>query len=170
VWWLTLAPTGRALSVDRWWAIADAEASGEAIPSERGPVWPSLLLAMQVATLYLWSLGDKLSNGFYTGVQLEQISMRYYFGSAPPDALSWLYPVLAWAVLVLEVALPVALFVRRWQAWAMALGVVMHVMFYILIPVNTFTMQMLLLYLAFLDPDDVHAAIDRLLGHRAKPS
>ena len=165
VWWLALTPSGRSFSVDRWWALRQAEKRGQPAPEEKGPQWAVVLLGLQVCTLYLWSLVDKLDNGFYTGVQLEQLGMQYYFGADPPDGLGPLYKALAWSVLLLELVLPFGLWVRRLQPVMFALGITMHLAFYVLIPVQTFTLQMILLYLAFLDPEAAHRSIDRLLGY-----
>ena len=62
--------------------------------------------------------------------------------------------------------LPFGLWSRRWQGWCALVGVAMHLAFYVLLPVNTFSVQMVVLYLAFFDPEVVHRTIDRLLGYR----
>ena len=40
----------------------------------------------------------------------------------------------------------------------------LHAGIYVSMPVNTFTVTMYLIYFAFVDPDKVHAIIDRLSG------
>ncbi len=167
VWWLALTPSGRSWSLDRLLAVRRAEANGEPWPKEEGPLWAVPLLGIQVCALYLWSLVDKLQNGMFTGVQLEQLSMHYVFGGLPPEGLGWMYQGMAWTVLVLELLLPFGLWSRRWLGLCSIVGIAMHLAFYVIIPVNTFSMQMIVLYLAFFDPALVHRTIDRLLGYRA---
>jgi hypothetical protein len=166
VWWLALTPSGRSFSLDRLLAVRRADRDGVPRPAEEGPLWAVPLLAIQVCVLYLWSLVDKLQNGFYTGVQLEQLSMYYVFGAAPPEGLAWLYQGMACTVMVLELLLPIGLWFRRWRGLCAVVGIAMHLAFYVLIPVHTFSAQMIVLYLAFFDADDVHRTIDRLLGYR----
>ena len=150
VFWLALTPCGGSFSVDRWWRMRRAEQAGLPMPLERGPLWGTVLIRILLTTIYLWSLVDKIDAHFLTGVQLEQLGMEYYFGAVPPEGPLWtlLWQGLSWTRLPL-----------------MVLGIVMHLGFYVLIPVQTFSLQMLLLYLAFLDPERVHAFIDRHLGH-----
>jgi hypothetical protein len=168
VWWLALSPCGRSFSLDRWWAQRRADAAGAPWPLERGPVWATGLIASLLVTVYWWSVVDKLDNHFLNGVQLQQIAMEYYFGAQPPVGPLWsaLWPTMAWAVVLLEIVLPLGLLWPRARSAAAVVGVLMHAGFYVLLPVQTFTLQMILLYLAFFDPDDVHRAIDRALGHR----
>jgi hypothetical protein len=152
---LALTPCGRSFSVDRW-RSPDAP--------ERGPLWATDLLGLQVSTLYLWSAVDKTRWAFLSGASLEQVFLYHYAGSDWPD-LPWLRAALAGVavgVTALEYLLSVGLWVRRWQPVLVPAGLLLHGLFYVLIPVNTFTVTMWALYLVFLDPEVVHRAVDRL--------
>ena len=59
-------------------------------------------------------------------------------------------------VVVVEYVLAFAIFVRRWQAFVLPLGLALHAAFYVLLPVNTYSATVMVLYLALLDPDAVH--------------
>ena len=48
--------------------------------------------------------------------------------------------------------------------WLIPIGMGFHAILYIFLPVGTYTLNMWLLYLAFLDPDAVHRMLDRLPG------
>ena len=83
----------------------------------------------------------------------------------PLIASGALLPVLAVTVVVVEYFLAVAIFVRRWRAYVLPIGLALHAAFYVLLPVSTYSATMMVLYLALLDPDEVHRFIDRMLGH-----
>ena len=164
--WLALTPAGKSLSIDRWLALGRAERHGGPIPLEVGATWARYLMGAQVATLYLWSAIDKLQRNFLDGTSLQHLVMRYYTGAALPDE-TWFVALCAFcgtATVVLELVLVVGLFIPRTHKVLMPLGILMHALFYVLIPVNTFTVLMITLYLAYLPPQTVHDAIDRLLA------
>ena len=94
----------------------------------------------------------------YTGRVLE-----------PLISLGMILPALAIAVVVVEYALAFAIFVRRWQAIVLPVGLALHAAFYVLLPVNTYSATVMVLYLALLDPDAVHRFLDRIQGHGHAP-
>jgi hypothetical protein len=59
--------------------------------------------------------------------------------------------------------LAVGLWIPRWRNAFLALGVALHAVFYVLIPVETFSVTMFALYLAFVDPEDVDRVVDALV-------
>jgi len=148
---LALTPCGRSFSLDRW-------RSG--LP-ERGPLWALRLFTIQLAAVYLWSAVDKLSPAFLSGARLEQIAMALYFGSDPPE---WhaLAVMTAWGVTLLELALGLGFLVGRTPRWLLLAGVGLHAAIYLILPVATFSATMICLYVAAIDPEAVHRAVDRL--------
>jgi len=157
---LALTPSGRSYSLDRWLA----KRRGTARP-EHGQVWPLRIIGLQLLSTYWWSVYDKLDAEFISGHRLEFTFRNYYLGSDVYGPwLGWVMVGMAWATIVLELALPVLLFVRvpRVQVPAFAAGTLLHGVFYVLIPVKTFSVQMFAGYLAFLHPDDVHRILDDL--------
>jgi hypothetical protein len=92
--------------------------------------------------------------------------MWFYFGSDYP---SW--PVfhaamqsMAVGTVILEYALAVGLLVRSARQWLFVPGLLLHALFYLALPVSTFSATMCLLYLAYCDPNTVDEVIARLLG------
>ena len=164
---VALTPCGGSYSVDRWLAVRAARRAGQPPPAERGPVWALTLIALQVAAVYLWSALDKCSLPFLTGYKLDRIFVYLYFGFRPEHPL-WapMMSVLACATLVLEVLLPIGLFTPSLRRWAIPVGIALHAVFYLLLPVGTFSLTMILMYLAFFDPDDVHAIIDNIADRK----
>jgi hypothetical protein len=159
-------PCGRSYSVDRWLAVRRAEQAGEPIPDERGPLWGTRLLALQTSYVYLMSAYDKTFWGFLNGDRLQH-SLVYLYGSSDP--VEWvgfeaLCMVSAVSVVALEYVLPFGLWFRRYQPVLIPMGLVLHVMFYLILPVATFSGTMAALYLMYIDPEVVHRVIDRLHG------
>jgi hypothetical protein len=169
---VALTPNSTSLSVDRWLAVRRARRLGLPPPPERGPLWATHLLALQLSTVYFWSAWDKTSMGFLSGFRLEQIFIEVWWVSDwwPPSSVRAAFAVAAVSVVLLEYFLAFALWVRRWHWLLVPLGMALHAAFYICIPVNTFSLTMGLLYLAYLDPDEVHRIIDDLLGTPAESS
>jgi hypothetical protein len=166
---LALTPCGRSYSVDCWRAVRQAEREGRPAPAERGPVWGLHLLALQAAAVYFWAAWDKCSLAWLSGARMEQVLMYLYVGSDRPHGLLWIAATTGSALgtTALEFALAGGLWVPRLRRWLIPVGMAFHGLIYMTLPVLTFTLTMWALYLAFLDPDAVHRAIDRLQGARA---
>ncbi len=161
---LALTPCGRSWSVDRWWAVRRAEARGLPAPPERGPLWGQRLIALQVSVVYLASASDKCSGAFLSGQRLQHHAMTLYFGSDYPT-WSWFPAVcqaLAISTVILEFSLGAGLWMRRARPVLIPLGIIFHGILYMTLPVSTFSLTMWLLYLAFIDPDDLHRFVNRL--------
>jgi hypothetical protein len=165
---LALSPCGRSFSWDRYRALARDPRS---VPPEYGELWPQRLIALQLAALYFWTAVDKTNWLFLSGQRLEHAFTWAYTGRAlePLISLGPLLAVLAITVVLVEYFLAFAIFVRRWQAFVLPLGLALHAAFYVLLPVNTYSATMMVLYLALLDPDAVHRFIDRIQGHGHAP-
>lgn len=164
---LALTPCGGSFSVDRWLAVRASARAGAPPPPERGPVWAVPLLGVLLTTVYVWGAWDKTNAPFLSGARLEQIWIFQYASSdfAPSPAVHALFVAASIGVTLLEYVLAFGLWSRRLRPVLVPVGLVLHASFYLLLPlVNTFSTTMTLLYLAFYDPDDVHAAVDALVG------
>lgn len=165
---LALSPCGHSLSLDRWRALQEAEAAGRPPPPERGPLLGQRLLAMQVSAIYAWATFDKLHPGFLSGARLHHILLDRYGTSDPVTlpgfALACAFG--AWATVAVEAALAVGLWSARARPALMGVGALFHGMLYVVLPVGPFSANMVLLYLAFVDPGRVHRTLARLLGDR----
>ena len=163
---LALSPCGRSFSWDRYVAVSQARSASD-IPPEYGDLWPQRLIALQLAALYFWTAVDKTSWAFLSGLRLEHAFTWAYSGSLlePAISLGVVLPMLAIVVVVVEYFLAFAIFVRRWHWFVLPLGLLLHAAFYVLLPVNTYSATMMVLYLALLDPNDLHRFLDRIQGH-----
>ena len=169
---LALSPCGQSYSWDRWNALNKAEAAGTPPPTEQGPQWAIRLIAMQVSLIYFWSAWDKVNPGFLTGERLEHITMYLYLGSDYPKSPLF-HPImvfLAWSTVLLELVLAFGLWFRPALRWLIPIGMGFHAILYVFLPVGTYSLNMWLLYLAFLDPEAVHRMMDRLSGVPSRPN
>jgi uncharacterized membrane protein YidH (DUF202 family) len=161
-----LTPCGRSYSVDRWRAVRRAERRGEPPPPERGNLWGLRLIACQLSLVYLWSAYDKSNWGFLSGDRMELILMWYYFGSDYPRLPGFhaLAALAAIATVALEYALGAGMLFARTRRWLVLPGLALHGVFYLALPVSTYSATVWCLYLAYFEADAVHRAIDRLGG------
>lgn len=162
--WLALTPCGGSFSVDRWLAVRQARAERRPAPPEHGPLWALWLLRLQIVAMYLYAAWDKSDP--YFGNHFEQ-AMRLHVlgGDFFPQGVKPLMDVLAYGSVVLEYVLPFALLWRPTRNVALVVGILFHFAIYWTLSVSTFSATMTALYLVFLDPDEVHAFIEDLLGH-----
>ena len=163
---LALTPCGRSYSLDRYLAVVRAERKGEPPPAENGNLMGLRLMVVQLTVLYFFSAFDKTSFAFLSGARLEHIFLYYYAGSDYPGlpGFIWLAMLTAIAVVVLEYALAIGLPFERTRRYLLLPGLAFHAVIYCTLPVSTFSATMVVLYLAYFDPDDVHRFIDRLQG------
>jgi hypothetical protein len=141
---------------------------GHAPPDEHGGLWGLRLIQVQVFCIYFWSVVDKLNPVYLAGERMQHVVMWYYTGSGYPEwaGFLWLCRGMAWGSLLAEAALAFGLFVPRLLKSLVPLGVLLHGLFYILFPVSTFSLNMILLYLAFVPVAWVHGAVDDMVGNR----
>lgn len=152
---------GRSYSLDRLRALAAGVA-----PPERGALWGQRLIALQLAAMYFWTAVDKTDWAFLSGERLQQIFVWTYSGRALEFLLAWpaLIAAMAIAVVVVEYWLAFAILSRRQRRYALPAGLAMHATFYLMLPVDTYSVTVMALYLALVDPDAVHRFIDRIQG------
>jgi hypothetical protein len=164
---LSFTPCGRSYSIDRYREIVEASRRGVAPRPERGRLWGTRLIGLQISALYFWTAYDKSDWAFVSGQRLEQIMVWHYSGSVvEPWVTAPLFLVGASVmVLVGEYLLAVAIHVRRLQPVAIPAALAMHAAFYMLLPVETYSITMIALYLVVVNADALHRFLDRLQGH-----
>jgi hypothetical protein len=157
---LAFTPCGRSYSLDRWRQLE----RDLPLPPERGPTWALRLMAVQLSAVYFWGAFDKTSAGWLSGAKLESQLLATVFDSDPPSFAGWhaLLAVAAVFTALLEYALALGLWFRAGRRWLIPLGIAFHLLIYATMPVSIFSALACMLYIAYVDPDDVHAAIERL--------
>ncbi len=167
---LALTPCGRSYSVDRYLAVARAENDNKPPPEERGNQLGLRLIVVQLTVLYFFTAFDKTNFAFLSGARLEHIFLYYYAGSDYPalPGFGVLAMLTAIVVTILEYALAFGLPFKATRRYLLPIGLLFHGVIYCTLPVYTFSATMVVLYLAYFDPDDVHTVIDRMQG-RSQP-
>ncbi len=155
-----------------WLALRRAERRGLDAPPEIANVWALRLLALQTSAVYFWTALEKCNLGFLSGARLQHLTMYFYAGSSPiselpivPIALAIIAPL----VVLLEISLAFGMLFARTRKWLVLPGLLLHGSFYALLSVSTFSITMWALYLAYFDPNAVHALLDRLQGREREP-
>ncbi|MGH8559102.1 MAG: HTTM domain-containing protein [Methylococcales bacterium] len=167
----SLTPCGRSFSLDRWLAVKKARQKNLTPPPERGNLWGLRLIVVQLTAMYFWSAFAKTNAGFLGGDRLEAIFMQYYIGSNLADwaAWSWAFVAAAWGITILEYLLAFGMPFARTRKYLLIPGLALHAGFYLLLPVRTYSVTIMLLYLAYLDADKVHRFLDEIAGRETAP-
>lgn len=157
-----LTPAGKSYSVDRWLEVKQNTLNHLPNPLEHGNLFGLRLMQIQLCVLYFWAAYDKSSSIWVSGVRMEQYFVWFYSAPSFPEwaYFSLLMSVLAWTVLILEYALAFGLFIPRFWALLIPLGIALHIAFYVFLPVSTFSLTCILMYLAILNADDIHKATE----------
>ena len=151
---LALSCCGAALSLDQ------RRRTGSFWSAQTLAPWPIRLLQVQLSLIYLVSVQAKLSGGkswadgsavFYAW----RTDGRWALLPTPEwlSANAILVNALTWGTLVIELAIAVLVWNRRWRFWVLAAGVVMHVTMMLNMNVGFFSVAMFVLYLAFVPAD-----------------
>lgn len=168
----SLTPCGKSYSLDRWMAIKSARESSQPIPDEYGNLWGLRLMVVQLTMMYFWSAYDKTHVGFLGGDRLEAIFMKYYIGSTfyQWEEWEWVFSFAAWLVVLLEYALALFMPFKRTRKYFVLPGIALHLCFYVTLPVFTYSITVLLLYLSYFDAGQIHELIDEVSGYSSDNS
>ena len=158
---LMLAPTGVALSLDR-------RRHGEpAWGFPERPPWPLRLLQLQLSIGYLMSVWAKVrgttwNNGTATGFALRLEDLTRF---APPAWVSdneMLVNLATYGTLVVEGSLAVLVWNRTLRPYVLLAGVALHLGIDITIQVGFFSYTLFAAYLAWVPPDQTERALERM--------
>jgi hypothetical protein len=168
---LALSPCGRSLSLDRLLDVRRARRRGVPAPAERGPLWTQVLIAFQVSQVYFWGAFDKTTPHFLSGAALSGVFEQMHPTSTLPlaDAYPLGMAVSSVAAVALEYALAAGLWIPRLRVGLICLGVAFHAALYYSFYVGIFSVEMMLLYVAFLPPESVHRVLDDLVLPASAP-
>lgn len=170
--YLMLAPAGASVSVDRW--RRERERFWE-FPA-RAP-WAIRLMQIQLSVIYLGGVWDKLRGTTWNDGTAVSYALRVSdLAALPVPAFLSRTPVivnlLTFGTLATELAIGILVWNRGLRRWVLSLGVVFHLAIGWAIRVGFFSVGMLVLYVAFLDPDRAAGRLlgvrDRLAGRRSR--
>lgn len=167
---LMLAPSGAALSVDRWRSARDRFW----VHPLRAP-WALRLIQIQISTVYLFTVwlkaqGERWNAGTAVSDSLRVHDLvRFELPWSVTDSLL-VANLLTFGTLAVELALAVLIWNRQARPYVIALGVVLHLFIEVTMSLGFFSMVMVLGYLAFVPEDTASHVVDlvrsRLLRSR----
>jgi hypothetical protein len=105
-----------------------------------------------------------MTPAFVGGERLQAIFMYRYPNLSDWMAPTWPFTCMALMVIVLELCLAFGMPFSRTRRYLVWPGLLLHRLFYVFLPVQTYSITIMLLYLAYYDPNQVHRVIDQLSG------
>jgi Vitamin K-dependent gamma-carboxylase len=166
--YLVLAPSGAALSVDRW---LRARARFWTFPVRS--MWPLRLIQVQVSMLYFFAVWEKVRGQTWNdgtavsyAFRIEDLE-RFPLPSFLTDSLV-ISNVLTFGTLAMELALAILVWNRKLRPWVLLGGVALHLGIDFGVRVGFFSFAALVAYVAFLPPDTVSTWVYRLRGRVAR--
>jgi hypothetical protein len=149
---LAFTPAGDVLSVDRWRRARDRFWE---VP--RAAPWGLRLVQVQITTVYVFSVFEKLRGERWTGgtalADAWRITDLARFGVPLPIYDSMLLTnVLTFSTLLIELALAVLLWNRAARPYVVAAGIALHLGIEFTMAVGFFSLTAVSLYLSFAEP------------------
>ncbi len=166
--YLMFAPSGAALSVDRW-----LEAKSRFWEFPRRSLWPLRLIQVQVSLLYFFAVWEKLRGETWNdgtavsyAFRLEDLE-RFPVPGFVTDSLL-LVNLLTYGTLAVELAVAILVWNGRLRPWVLLLGVMLHLGIAYAVRVGFFSYAALVGYIAFLPPETVSTWVYRLRDRTAR--
>lgn len=159
---LVAMPSGRVASLD----ARRAARRGRPL-SPVASVWALRLLQVQVAVLYADSVWEKLAGETWRdGTALANaLRAEHLQRLVVPDwflANTPLVAVATWGTLLVEAAIPVLVWNRRWRPWVLGAGVALHLGIEVTMDLGFFPVTILVSYLAFVPPHTARHVLARV--------
>ena len=139
------------------------------------------LIQIQVCIVYLWAALHKLNGGYLSGLVLNYYIRADFLTGFAGNILKAIFPdafligifhffvnpatlmSLSFLSLIVEVALPFALWFPKTRPIALLVGFAFHLGLYFTLEISTFTLALIASYLLFFDPETLVARLRRLL-------
>ena len=157
---IALAPCGAALSLDQ------RRHTGSFWSSQECKLWALRLMQVQVSIIYVSTVIAKLRGDTWQNGTAVLYSLRQYDMLVVPTP-DWftsnllIMNLLAWGTLVVELAIGILVWNRRWRPWVLAAGVGLHLSIMLTLEIGLFSFAVFVLYLSFVPSDRIEAVADR---------
>jgi uncharacterized membrane protein YphA (DoxX/SURF4 family) len=166
--YLMLAPSGAALSVDRW-----LKARSRFWEFPLRSLWPLRLIQVQVSLLYFFAVWQKVRGQTWNdgtavsyALRIEDLE-RFPVPDFITDSL-FVVNLLTFGTLAVELALAILVWNRKLRPWVLLAGVSLHLGIDYAVRVGFFSYAALVAYVAFLPPETVSAWVYRLRDRAAR--
>jgi len=159
---LCVAPTGRALSLDRVRAVRAAKRDNlNAAPAPYTSVWAGAcirLMQIQMATLFFFSAVSKIrGDDWWNGDAMWVVFRTYDFYNRFLLSLFashyWLVNVATYGTLLVEIAFPFLIWQRATRPYLLAAAILLHVQIGIFMGMPYFSFVMIMGHMSFLRPE-----------------
>ncbi len=154
------------------WSLRSRKARKHTPPELHAPRYGLTLIQVQLAVIYVQAVLARLEDPYWTGG--EFLSFFLLSSNARWPGLwvlnyGFALKVATYGVLLMELAIPVLLMIRRWRWFGVAAGILLHVGIS-LTAYNfvLFFLSMLVLYPSFLQPEDMDWLEQRLSFFKTK--
>ncbi|KUI32370.1 hypothetical protein AU195_08965 [Mycobacterium sp. IS-1496] len=156
---VALAPCGAALSLDQ------RRRTGSFRNAEVRAVWPIRLMQIQVSVIYVSTVVAKLHGetwqaGTAVAYSLRQRDLLFFTTPSWVTDTLLISNLLSWGTLVIELAIGLMVWNRRWRPWVLAGGVVLHLSIFFSMAIGLFSLAVFVLYLAFIPCERSKAIAD----------
>ncbi|TFV59175.1 hypothetical protein E4P42_09500 [Mycobacterium sp. PS03-16] len=156
---IALAPSGAALSLDQ------RRRAGSFWHAEKRAMWPIRLMQIQVSVIYVSTViaklhGETWQEGTAVAYSLRQRDLLFFTTPTWITDTLVISNVLSWGTLVIELAIGLMVWNRRWRPWVLAAGVALHVSILFSMAIGLFSLAIFVLYLAFLPSERARAIAD----------
>lgn len=150
----------------RCWSLQSRKARKRAAPEMQAPCYGLTLMRVQLAVIYLQAVLARLDNEFWMGGEFMSFFLLSHNARWPGLwVLNYggLLKAATYLVLIVELAIPFLLMVRRWRWYGFATGILLHAGISIMSHnLMLFFLAMMTLYLSFLQKEDMDWLVQRL--------
>lgn len=147
------------------WSLAGSRGAKE---EEVTPNYGLTLLRMQILVIYWQAVLERLESAYWLNGEFMSFYLLSHNARWPGlwvTDLGLLLKLVTWVVLLLEIALPLLLFTKRWYRLGIVLGILLHGGIAIMsINLGMFFLTMLVLFIACLRSEDLEWVSSRRLG------
>src|SRR5690606_28024962 len=123
---------------------------------------------LQLAAIYFWGAFGKMNPAFLNGERFQHL-LHDFYGGVPFDTLpgfEWFCAVAGCGVALFELCLSIGLLTPGVRKFCLPSGIVFHFPIFVFFPILTFSLTMILLYLAYIPADKINDLLHRLQENR----
>lgn len=161
---MVFAPSGAALSVDRWRRGRESFW----LSAARAP-WALRLVQVQISMVYVFTVwaklrGERWLDGTAVGETMRVGDLvRFKIPFGPTDSLL-LSNLMTYGTLVVEASLAILIWNRRLRPWVIAAGIGLHLFIEVTFALGFFSTIMIMSYIAFVPEDATERFLARVRG------
>ena len=149
------------------WSLQSRKARKQAVPEPEVPRYGLTLMQVQLAVIYLQAVLARLDDEYWMSGDFMSFFLLSHNARWPGLWVlnyGFLLKVVTYLVLLVELAIPALLMVRRWRWWGIGAGFLLHAGISLMaFNLMLFFLAMMTLYLSFLQPEDMDWVERRLL-------